>query len=75
MGWNEDFENDSDQDHLMSCPSCGAEIYDESEQCPYCGEYVLTSASPFASKPTWVQWLFVIIVIAIVLVVVFPFCW
>lgn len=25
---------------LEPCPNCGKDIYEDSEQCPFCGEYV-----------------------------------
>ncbi len=75
MGWNDDTEYESDQDNMLPCPHCRAEIYDEAEQCPYCGEFILSDARPFASKPTWVQWLFVLIVAVIIWAMAFPFFW
>ena len=26
---------------MMSCPACGAMMYDQAERCPACGEYVI----------------------------------
>jgi hypothetical protein len=46
-------END-DEDDLIPCPSCGRPIFDDAEQCPHCGDYVVAgSTSPLAGKPAW----------------------
>ena len=60
----DDFDDDSDwSDHgygaeddsaeLVSCPSCGAEIYEESLRCPVCEEYITFSTSPMAGRSLW----------------------
>ncbi|HVX10117.1 MAG TPA: hypothetical protein VHC22_02840 [Pirellulales bacterium] len=51
----EDPEEDSanDDDDLVRCPSCRKEIYEDAEQCPYCGDYVTRSTSPLAGRPFW----------------------
>ena len=67
MSWNDESEYDLDRDDTMPCPHCRAEIYDESEQCPYCGQYITAQTSPFQSAPTWMRVLFVLIILAIVL--------
>ncbi|MCA9026639.1 MAG: zinc-ribbon domain-containing protein [Planctomycetaceae bacterium] len=50
--WPDDSCNEDEVD-LRPCPSCGAEIYEDAEQCPYCGEYVVWSNSAFSGKPLW----------------------
>lgn len=49
----EDDDDESLDDATMPCPSCGAEIYDDAEQCSVCGEYVISSTSPWTGKPWW----------------------
>ena len=44
---------DDDSPELLPCPNCGEEIYEESERCPYCGEYVTFNTSLWSGKPTW----------------------
>lgn len=44
---------DEDDDDTMSCPSCGADIYDDAVQCPVCGDYVTSQTSPWSGRPTW----------------------
>lgn len=51
-----DDEDDSsaDDDDLLPCPHCGAAIYEQSEKCPKCGEYVDPDAADRGSKPIWI---------------------
>jgi DNA-directed RNA polymerase subunit RPC12/RpoP len=43
--------DDHDEDtETIPCPACGKPIYDQTERCPYCGQYVTTRFRP----PMWV---------------------
>jgi hypothetical protein len=46
-------EADDGTTELVACPACGEEIYEEAEQCPHCGSYVVHSTSAFAGRPMW----------------------
>ena len=36
------------------CPECGAEIYEDAEWCPACGQYITTKqGSTWAGKSLW----------------------
>jgi hypothetical protein len=50
-GDDDDF--DGDEGELLPCPECGADIYEESQQCPYCGSYVTFSTHPFTGRAWW----------------------
>jgi len=64
---NENWDDDDDWDtsHLYNdaeefgepgtiyCSACNAEIYENAEACPHCGEYQTGSRKPWAGKPTW----------------------
>lgn len=45
-------END-DVTETIPCPACGAAIYEDAEQCPYCGTYVTSQTSPWAGRSWW----------------------
>jgi hypothetical protein len=46
--------NDDDEDNVtISCPYCGAEMYDDAEQCPHCGQYISSEDAPREGKPAW----------------------
>jgi hypothetical protein len=43
-----------DASTTIICLGCGAAIYDDSVQCPYCGDYVTTgTTSAFSGRPWW----------------------
>jgi hypothetical protein len=45
---------DDDELEMVICPECRAEIYEEAEQCPECGAYVIHSSHPFDNwHPAW----------------------
>lgn len=52
--YEEDWPDDDDGETLtIVCPSCKADIYEDAEQCPYCGEYVLRSSGVWDGRPVW----------------------
>ncbi len=44
---------DDDSVELLPCPKCGAEIYEESQQCPSCGNYIIHDKSSWRGRPVW----------------------
>lgn len=46
-------DDDWDEADVLPCPSCGAEIAEDSICCPICGEYITFSSSPWAGKSWW----------------------
>jgi zinc-ribbon domain len=40
--WDDDEEDDlDDDDHsTITCPNCRKSVYDDVEQCPYCGHFI-----------------------------------
>ena len=63
-----EFDFDDDSAEVIPCPNCGVEIYEESEQCPACGLYVVASVNPWQGRPTWWILLGLMGIIAVVLV-------
>jgi len=59
-------ERDDDDVETLPCPSCGKQIYEETEACPYCGDYVTHSNSALAGKPLWFVALAVLGIIAVI---------
>ncbi len=37
--WIED-EGDED-DVYLSCPACGEDVHEDTQQCPYCGDWII----------------------------------
>lgn len=59
--WEEpDEEGEYDDDDLdtIACPNCGAAVYEDAEQCPQCGEYLIRgSTSPLVGRGIIYRWL------------------
>jgi len=55
--WDDDYEaddwDDDDEVVLVKCSSCGSEVYEEAEQCPDCGEYIVADTNVWNDKPGW----------------------
>lgn len=61
--WNDDSDEDwheedwGDDDDapvdLVTCPSCGREVYEDAEQCPHCGDYIVADTSAWSGRPMW----------------------
>lgn len=50
----DDFDSDDDSDVTIACRYCGADMYDDAEQCPHCGQYLSTEDAPHQGKPWWI---------------------
>jgi hypothetical protein len=48
-----DEDVDDDPTETVPCPSCGADVYEDAEQCPYCGTYITSQTSPWAGRSVW----------------------
>ena len=49
-----DYEDDDDGESLVvTCPHCGADVYEDVEQCPECGDYIVHGANLWDGKPFW----------------------
>jgi hypothetical protein len=40
-------------DDQMPCPYCKARIYEDSERCPHCGNYISEEDAP-TGRPLWI---------------------
>ncbi|MCH2130118.1 MAG: hypothetical protein MK179_13295 [Pirellulaceae bacterium] len=51
---DEDFDSDNvDFSETQTCPSCRSDIYEDAEQCPVCGEYIVWSRQTLSGRPWW----------------------
>jgi uncharacterized protein (DUF983 family) len=60
-----DDEDEDEPGDTMPCPHCLGTIYDDSERCPHCGNYLSREDSP--RRPPW----WVIVGVGLCLVIVF----
>jgi hypothetical protein len=50
------------------CPSCGAEIWDQAEVCPECGEYIVGGTRSRPPLEDWFRRRWMLLIIAAVIV-------
>lgn len=50
----EDDYEDSEETATVPCPCCRRQIHEESERCPYCGNYLTEEDTPPSRKPWWI---------------------
>jgi hypothetical protein len=48
-------EEDGEEDQLP-CPSCGNMVYDDTDRCPHCGDWVMPLAAAASSRSNWIWW-------------------
>ena len=46
-------DDDNDEAVVVTCPNCGADVYEDAEQCPSCGKWIEHSTHPFAGRSLW----------------------
>ncbi len=51
--WDYDVGGDDSESDVVPCPACGADIYEDAEQCPVCREYITHDTSTWSTRPTW----------------------
>jgi hypothetical protein len=66
---DDEFPLDDESAELMVCPHCRSEIYEDSQRCPKCDNYITPSISPWNNKPF--VWRLFMVTIVLVLVWVF----
>lgn len=52
-GFDDRPDDDPDESDVVTCSNCGAEVYEDAEQCPSCGEWITRSTHPFSGRSTW----------------------
>ncbi len=62
----DDEDDDDDNTSTRNCSECGTEIYEDIEQCPHCGAWLIASSSAWAGRQWW--WLAIALCGALALV-------
>lgn len=47
------WDDDDGEPLTRECRQCGADVYEDAEQCPRCGEWITHSTSLWEDRPTW----------------------
>ena len=67
-GYDEGWGTDDDEPvDTVPCGNCGADVYEDAEQCPRCGEWITHGTSALTAKPLWWQIIGVLGIIAVIL--------
>jgi hypothetical protein len=48
-----DSGSEADEERVVPCPNCGEEVFDDAEQCPACGHWMVPDRSPMSGRPSW----------------------
>lgn len=69
-----DMEDDGDDEETITreCPRCGADIYEDAEQCPLCGTWINPDTSAWSGRAWWFVLLGIAGIIALLWVLVLP---
>lgn len=52
--WDEVADDDDDEEtEVLPCPACGAEVYEDAERCPHCGDFIVRRLRGWEGKPWW----------------------
>jgi hypothetical protein len=46
-------EERADGETAIPCPHCGADVFDDAEQCPDCGTWLVRDRRPSTGRPSW----------------------
>jgi len=67
--WSEDaWDADDDSVDTIRCGHCAADVYEDAEQCPHCGEWIIRGrTSSLSGKPVWWQIAGLLGIIAVIL--------
>lgn len=44
-----------DESFLLPCPECGAEVYEDADRCPKCGNYIIPGRRRRGTAG-WIRW-------------------
>ena len=61
--WVEDEGGDSDENDLLHCPNCHKEVHEDTQQCPYCREWI----TPVDRRGTRNRWVWIVAAILLIL--------
>lgn len=66
--WDEGEDDDVDS-YTVACPDCGTDVYEDAEQCPACGNYIVHSSSGnvWQGRPVWWIVIGILGIIAVIL--------
>lgn len=64
--WSDEYDPDDDGvSETVPCPACGAAVYEDADQCPACGEWIIPLAA--SRGRGWLRPVSIILIMALLL--------
>ncbi len=67
--WEWEGEDDAAESCTVACSSCGADVYEDAERCPECGDWLRPARGAMVGRPVW--WYLVGAVLALAFVLAY----
>jgi len=67
--WVDDSDDDCEAE-LLFCPRCGKSVYEETQKCPHCGDWITPTYKNAHTKRGWFLVIVLLLVFAILMVYV-----
>lgn len=68
--WVEDGDSDDAEADLLMCPSCSRSVHEDTQQCPYCGDWI----TPVHPPTPWRRWVWaaaaILVIVSLIAVTV-----
>ena len=62
---------DEEDTDTVTCPACSADVYEDADQCPQCGEYLIADTRIWSGKPVWWIALGLLGILAVIALLIF----
>ena len=66
-----DWGDDDEDNEVLACPSCRKPVYEDTEKCPHCGDWITPVYPQAGSKRMLTVVVVVLLVAALLLIAVF----
>ena len=63
-------EEEEEGDDLLACPSCGEAVHEDTQQCPYCGDWIIPVDPRERSRRWGVAVVAILLVMALIWLVI-----
>ena len=71
LGDYDDADDADDETLTRECVRCGADVYEDVDQCPLCGAWITADTSPWSGRAWWWVALGILGVIGLITVLAF----
>ena len=68
-----DVDDTDDDEQTVVCPECGADVYEDADQCPACGMFLIHDTRVWSGRSTWWIVLGLLGIIAVILALAFGY--